>query len=322
MTSRRKKRASSKKKDSSLESEGSSSAVHPEEEALLQVFTQPLEDLYQDRIILPPIPPGQEIVQVIPSQRANKENDFKRNNTILLSRLSREANRCPLLSRWLANFFFGTQFVSKRGKNPGPSDEEKEPQTLLDVWNRSLLKAKKPGLNQRKVKSNPLNLVMSFPMACYPNGDLKEPLFRRMMNPGWEEQEERIYPHIDPRKLKMVTFRDRNINWEWVLVVPDEVVTGPEEALLHPTLEPILGFLAEHNEVLYQGFVITWNKFEHEAKDVCPCMTDVNVKPPFLLTEQLPPVVGTEAVHTFLSSFALASSLVAQSNMEMFSFMR
>ena len=315
MTSRRKTRSSKKKAAQKKEkgsaslpsdpsSSSSSSEIRPEEKQLAQVFTEPLEDLYADRLILPPIPPGQEVVFVSPSRQSRMEQNFKRNNIVFLSRISSAAETAPMLSRWLANFFFGSQFSKK--DRPG---SEREPASLLEAWNKSLLKSKKPRLHQRNVRLSPLSLVTSFPMACYPNGDLKEPLFRRMMDPDWEQKEQRAYPHIEEKKLKQVTFRDRNRNWEWLLVIPDDVVAGGD-SILHPTIEPILGFLAEHNEVLFQGFVLPWTKFMFEAKDVCPCMSEVNIRPPFILTEQLPPVVGTEAVHSFLSAFALASALV------------
>ena len=235
------------------------------------------------------------------------------------------ARQCPLLSRWLAYYLFRVR------TSPETEGEENQAlEGLASSWTEGVVKEKRVGQSRRLRRigsgskktsnlSDPLPMVLSFPMACYPNGDLKEPLFQRMLK---GEPIEREYPELTQRDAECVLHQQDNTQWDWLLVLPDDARPG-SEALLSPQLEPILGFLAEHDELLRTGMVLPWSSFAAISRDTCPCMGDAkNVSPPFILSDRLPPVVGTEAVHTFLSAYLLGSAVWSHEGAKHLAFLR
>lgn len=304
---------------------------HPEETALRRVLCAPLEELYADRIILPPIPAGRPVQMVYQKQQRAYQNMAARQSLEGMGEAYPTAMECPLISAWLAQFLLG--YVDK---SAGGEKED----TMADAWSRAL-RTEKPRRHRRdfsvptssvetlNLEVNPLPLVVSFEMACYPNGDLKPPLFRRLLgNSGIGEgtsQEPGVihtYPDLTVQDAEAILTQSKNTKWEWALIVPDPPMGDMEPYVYDPLLEPILGFLGQHDEVLRTGVVWSWSEFRISARDTCPCMMETNVCLPLLLHESIPPVVGTEAVHTFLCAFLLASAVVAHHRLEEFAFLR
>lgn len=277
---------------------------HPEETALRRVLCAPLEELYADRIILPPIPAGRPVQMVYQKQQRAYQNMAARQSLEGMAEFYPTAMECPLISAWLAQFLLG--FVDKsESEGKGQAEE-----SLADAWKRAL-RTEKPRRHRRDfsvVKSvdtlnlevNPLPLVVSFEMACYPNGDLKPPLFRRLLGNGngegtsQEPLEIRTYPDLTVQDAEAILTQSKNTKWEWALIVPDPPVGDMNPYVFDPLLEPIFGFLAQHDEVLRAGVVWSWSEFRISARDTCP----------------------------FLCAFLLASAVTSHSRLEEFAFLR